>query len=740
MSGPQGPFAGHRVLEIAAGDAGRTAGVLLADLGADVVRLASAEDLVGGWDARRVYLDRSKRRVVTGGSTSDPTEVERLLDRADVVVVDAPPTELGRRGLDADTVLEGRGHLVHVWLPPIAAHGPWSDLPHDDLLLQALGGFASHHPASDDRPVASVVPLVTRVHGALGALAAATALLGRARGVGAQRVSVTGLQASAAVMGTMLVDGLDVDRILSPGKSLRGAPNFRLYRTADGPWVFLAALSPELFFRALDVLGCMEVLARPDVGGEFANVLVPATGAQVGAILQAAFSRRTAAEWLSLFGRAGVPAAEVSDRRSWMDSPVLRANGGRIDVAHPELGSVSLPGVPVWLSATPGAVAHLPGPASVVAGRDVWPGPGRGPATGPPGPSWRPGLPLQGLRIVDLSTFLAAPFAAALLADHGADVVKVEPPAGDPYRAFPVSYVSVNQRKQVVTMDLRTDTGRSALLELLSGADVAIDNMRPASLERLGLGATTVETASPRLVRCSVSAFGHEGPWSDLPGFDPIMQVLSGLATAQGGRGDPVTTTAPVHDVATGTIAALGIVGALLVRERGGRPQRVATSLAAVSTLLQGPELTHFAGRPDPPEGGVDHPGPTPTRRFYRTQDGWLAVSATDADQVERLWAVVCGAAPRSDSPTEMTQHLAAGFATLSTATWVERLRDATVPVSTVLGRSHPLDDPALVANDFSHVVRDGVLGRLRVVRAYATWPGTGATATTNQPEEGPAR
>jgi crotonobetainyl-CoA:carnitine CoA-transferase CaiB-like acyl-CoA transferase len=230
-----------------------------------------------------------------------------------------------------------------------------------------------------------------------------------------------------------------------------------------------------------------------------------------------------------------------------------------------------------------------------------------------------------------------------------------------------------------------------------------------------------------------VSAFGHGGPWSELPGFDPIMQVLSGLATAQGGPGDPITITAPVHDVATGAIAALGIVGALLVREEEGNPQRVTTSLAAVSTMLQGPELTDFAGCPDPPEGGVDHPGPTPTHRFYRTGDGWLAVAATEPGQMRDLLTVVCRSDHRHSNPAEMTKHLAAGLATGTTAEWVERMAELAVPVSTVLGRSHPLDDPALVANDFSHIVLDEALGRLRVVRAYAKWHDNGSFPSSSE-------
>ena len=161
---------------------------------------------------------------------------------------------------------------------------------------------------------------------------------------------------------------------------------------------------------------------------------------------------------------------------------------------------------------------------------------------------------------------MAAPFASSLLADFGADVVKVEPAGGDPYRVYSASYTAVNQRKRAAALDLRKPDERGALLRLAADADVLVDNLRADSMTRLGLGDGVLAAAFPRLVRCSVSAYGRTGAFADLPGFDPVMQARSGMMLAQGGADDPVASVAPIHDVGTAALAALGILAALFAR------------------------------------------------------------------------------------------------------------------------------------------------------------------------------
>src|SRR5690606_24916848 len=153
--------------------------------------------------------------------------------------------------------------------------------------------------------------------------------------------------------------------------------------------------------------------------------------------------------------------------------------------------------------------------------------------------------PLEGIRVIDAATFLAAPLVASLLADHGAEVIKVEPRDGDPYRAFTLSFISVNQYKRGVVLDLGTDPGRETLLDLVRRADVLVENLRPGRLDKLGVGPEVLRRERPELVQCTVSAYGRAGAYATAPGFDPVFQSLSGMAAAQGGDSQPLAAPMP---------------------------------------------------------------------------------------------------------------------------------------------------------------------------------------------------
>ena len=733
-----GPFAGVRVLELTRGIAGRTAGMLLADLGADVVRASDdrpdAERDPGGlcWDRGKVLAP------LHGTSVS---ELRRLAATADVLLTDLRPAELAGHWASPSDALATSPALVHAWLPPYAARGGWSDLPDDPLLLAAVSGFADHFPAVADVPVAPVVPTVSYIQGAVGAAAIAAALVGRGADGPGRRVTVSGLHAIAATQASMMMTAEDGTAILSAGKRAPGAPNYRSYRGSDGQWLYLAALTPGFFFRALEVLDRMDILVREDVAGEFMNLLRPDVGAAVGAELAETFAARPRAVWLRLLADAGIPSAPVTTREEWLAGEQVTAVGARLEADHPGLGRVVMPGLAVTLSGTPGHVRHLPSAEHVAAASSLWPGAdgttasGCAPGDGAPGGGAPADLPLAGIRVLDMSTFMAAPFASTLLADFGANVVKVEPHAGDPYRVYSASYTAVNQRKRAVALDLLKPDERAALLRLAAGADVLLDNLRAESMTRLGLGDGVLAAAFPRLVRCSVSAYGRTGPFADLPGFDPVMQARSGMMLAQGGADDPVASVAPIHDVGTAALAALGILAALFARARTGRGQHVTASLAAASVFLQSGELTTFAGRPAAQAGGVDFPGPSAVRRYYQASDGWLAVAATTAAHVAELLSAVSHPEWGALDDATLADRLSGVLASRPVEDWITELAARRVPACPVLPRTVELADPFLVENEFSHVVADPVAGNLRIARGFSDWPG--ARPASQRPARG---
>lgn len=736
----RGPYTGLRVLDAADGVAGAMAAMYLADFGAEVVKVDSGHrwppaDEPGWlcWD-RNKALVRLDRRTAAGRH-----ELRRLVGAADVAVFDQVPGELEDLGLDATTCVAANDRLVHAWLPPYGVAGRWSRLPDDPLLLAAVSGVCDYHLATEEVPVAPVVPVLSYAHGGLGATAVGAALLERERSGRGQGVTVSGLHAVAAMQACVMAGGEGVVRPMRKGSF--GLPNYRLYQCRDGQWLYLGALTQPFFLTALEVLGSLDVMAMPGVDGDFAQVLNPAYSEDVAQRLQERFAERDRAEWLAALDAAAVPNAPVCSREEWFASETVAVNGLRQRLEHPLLGTVDLPGLAVHLQATPGSVRHLPGSERLVPSQ-VWPEPlTAGGRNGSGGDGVAPdnlheaagagGRALEGLRVLDASSFVAGTFGPMLLADYGADVVKVEPPDGDPYRLFSLAFMAINQRKRGVALDLKAPGDLSAYLGLAARADVVVDNLRPATAGRLGVDYASLARRNDRLVHCSVSAFGTRGTWAPRRGFDPLVQALSGLVAAQGGDDSPSYSTMLVHDIGGGTTAAFGVLAALFARERSGRGQSVQISLAGVSVMLQSGELVSYRGRPPTPVGGRDFPGPRAGHRLYRCRDGWIGLATRTPEHMTQLLealglAEAAGgrAASLLWAPGDgvLAGRIGDRLGQLSTEEALDLLGAAVVPAAPVLSRHRAIDDPWLNLNRFYHVVDDPVFGRCTLVRTFAEW------------------
>lgn len=723
----RGVLGGVRILDLSTSPVGAVAGMLLADLGADVLhgqtvfRDVFREPGYACWD-------RNKTLTTLDLTTTEGLgELRRLERSADALIIDWSATALQRLRLDAASARERNAGLVHVWAPPYGDAGRWSELEANPYFLPVVSGLADNFTATDDRPVLPVVPLLAYEQGALAATMTVAGLL-RVRMTGhGQAITVSGLRAVAAMLAAIFVDVPGIVR--QPKNSGAAIPHFRYYQCADGEWLYLAALAQPFFLQALEVMDLVEVMALPEIDGEWLNLQVPTLNREAHARLEQRFLERPRHQWLALLSDADVPCAPISSRAEWLASETVAKNGLRIRASHLELGDVELPGVPLSLSSDPTDVRHLgdqdhsAAPSACWASRDQQPVAHRVHAVDDGKAS---AAPLEGVRVLDLASFVAGSFGPSILASLGADVIKVETNAGDPYRDFAASFAAYNQGKRGLGLDVKHPEGHSVLLDLVRGADVVVDGVRPGVRARLGIDSASLHAVNPRLVRCSVTGWGEHGPLAETPAFDPLVQARSGLMTAQGGHDAPVYASMLVHDVGTGTLAALGILAALFRREDTDVGQEVTLSLASSSMLFQSGELTQFAGRIPATIGSRDWSGPRAVERLYKCADGWVMIAATDEAKRAALLDTLDIAAGGSGAADEheLATAIAGALEPLDREAALDLLLAAGVPAAPVLGRAAVYSDPWFAENHFFRKFEQPGLGPCLAVSGYASWHG----------------
>lgn len=320
--------------------------------------------------------------------------------------------------------------------------------------------------------------------------------------------------------------------------------------------------------------------------------------------------------------------------------------------------------------------------------------------------------PLSGIRILDLTRVLAGPFCTAILADLGAEVIKLEPPQGDDYRHVgpflsgeSALFALNNRGKQSVVVDLKAEEGRALALKLAATSDVVVENFRPGVADRLGIGAAALRAANPALIVASISGFGQQGPAADLPAYDVVVQAMSGWMDATGEEGGtPMRTGEAIGDVAAGLYAAIGILAALLGRSaHGGAHVDIAMMDCLIAMLPTSHALHHYAGQPVTRTGNR-HPLSTPFGAF-RSADGQVIIAVLGHRQFAGLCALIgqpgLVADPRFASDEARTAHepvlraLIEGWTTtLTTEALIASLRAAGIPTAPIQTLAQALQSP----------------------------------------------
>jgi crotonobetainyl-CoA:carnitine CoA-transferase CaiB-like acyl-CoA transferase len=315
---------------------------------------------------------------------------------------------------------------------------------------------------------------------------------------------------------------------------------------------------------------------------------------------------------------------------------------------------------------------------------------------------------LAGLRILELTQVMAGPFCGQVLADMGADVVKVEPPEGDSTRESlgTAAFLAVNRNKRSLALDLKTAEHQAVLHRLVGETDVLLENYRPGVAARLGADWETLCELNPRLIYASVSGFGQTGPYAQRPGYDLIAQGLSGVMSVTGEPGgEPVKCGIPISDLSAGLFCAVAILSAVVARERTGRGQRIDTSLFEAALALSVWETAELWGTGQIPQPlGSAHRLTAPYQAL-RTRDGHITVGANN----QRLWKRLCDAVGRPELAADerfatndarmanreaLEAELEAALASRGTGDWVATLIDAGVPCGPIHDYRQVFEDP----------------------------------------------
>jgi len=654
-------------------------GMVLADLGAEVTRVVgrSAADIDEHVEWGRAW-HRDKRVV----ATDDPQEVRALLLGADVALVYGSEALVEGRGLGYVDLKGENSRLIYARCRPSrTSAGSFEDY---GLLVEARSGFCTQ--LTGHRPGPTFVDVRASGSGAAFLLTASVLALLRRRA----------LSGDGGWAETSLYDGMLATLGCMIGRSERAGPaietywekgswfpNF-LYRCADGELIQVWFGGKGMYAKLIEVLA-----DEPSEEGYYSD---QATGALNDRAVRwkAAFATEPRPVWIERLRAVGVacepvlgPGEVLNDTHvTEVGLAISRSEGGHDDV----------------VVATPLAVRPFEAD--------------EGAALGAPPPAGQGGL-LEGIKVVDFSMFVAGPVAGEILADLGAQVIKVEPPQGEAMRGAAYAMAACQRGKRSLAIDITAAEAQPVVERLLRWADVVLHNFRVGVSERLGIDEATVARLNPQAVYCHASAFGTFGPRATLPGNDALMQALTGFERAIGGAdNDPVAATWIPIDMSGGWLAAAGMLAGLYARAVTGRGQQVATSLLGAGMLLHSGVFQRDGQVVRGPELDGRQTGYGPGYRIYQGSDGrWFALVVADRaawarlrsrPEIAHLTPTYTPLRRRPDDPvaTEAEEILAAAFAGAPAARWIDRLRalDLLVEPVTEMDRDRfrrgILDDP----------------------------------------------
>ncbi|MEW6477556.1 MAG: CoA transferase [Actinomycetota bacterium] len=654
-----GPLEGLAVVDATWGMPGAVTGMLLADYGARVVKV---ERPGGGPDRRSVTRsawDRGKWSVEADLSTAEGREaLFGLLATADVFLESGGPGRADAAGFGYDAVHGRWPALVYCSISGYGPDGPWRDRPGYDCLVAARLGAMAEQPGHRKGPKFLGHPMI-------GYGTASLATIGILAALRARRLTGTGQRVDVSLLDGLVAQSSmnwwwnenDVSYLARSGTE-KGFGRTRVvtdpFLCADGEWIMIHTGGPGAFKRAMDILGVGEKV-RTIPGVEMSVRLDDDEYEAARHRAPEAFKSRPRAEWLKLFHDADVAALPVlRPGEALLDEQVEHA-GVVVELDDPVYGRLRQAGPVIRFEKTPAAP---PAPAPTVGQHNG------SAATGVRLPGYsgnrtpeRGGRPLahalDGLRVLDFSSFFATAYGAKILSDLGADVIKVETPGGDQMRGMADPFEGCQRGKRTIALDLRSPAGLAIVDDLVRSADVVMHNLRPGKAEKLGIGYDRLAKLRPGLIYCFLPGFGSTGPKAHLKSFAPLISGFTGLLYLGAGRGNPpIKRVMGNEDYYNGFLGAVAVLMALEHRAKTGEGQYIESPQLHSSLFAATEQCLDGAGRPveafalDPAQMGYG-----PLYRLYRTAgDGWLCLACVgDRHRVELRTALGVDDLPADD-------------------------------------------------------------------------------------------
>ena len=640
-----GPLDGLRIVDASSVMAGSIAGVLLADHGAEVIRIEPKGGLAFSHLPLRKGWERGKTSVELDIADEKDTLLG-LLATADVFIHSLADGEAKALGLDAETLNAQFPALIVCALTAYGADTPFADRPYGESLAAArLGAMVEKgNPHRPDTPFYLGHPGLHYGQAFLAAIDILSALRARhetGQGQGVEASLLDSFLAQSPMNWWYHPEGKSY--IARGGKaSTKGTPFgytrliTGLFQCGDGEFLQVHSGGPGAFKVLTDLLGFGDRVKAVN-GPEMAIPLEEEEYRAVRVDIYDAFKKKPRAEWLELFYANDIATLPVLRPAEALLDPQVEHMGQRIEIADPDLGTVHQAG--------PAIRYRSAGAASIVAAPKVGADNGKLPALlAAPRRAFTPtgkrlSHALEGIRIVDFSSFFACGYAGKLMADMGADVIKVETPTGDQMRPLPDPFEACQRGKRGIALNIKSAEGLEVVRKLVATADVVMHNWRPGKAEKAGIGYDDLVKIKSDLIYAYLPGYGSSGPKSKLKSFAPLFSGFCGLLYEGGGEGnDPVPSVFGNEDYNNGFLGAVGVLMALEHRYRTGQgdylecPQVHSSLFTTSEHFLDSNRDIVWGLRLDQQQMGF-----SALDRLFRTKDGWLAIACEDNQRFAAL-------------------------------------------------------------------------------------------------------